>query len=369
MTKKSNITNEQNSPKINELIKKIPEDQLKILGNAWRYFLKNKEWPKGKRFRREQGREHVDETVSNLSPIFINHIKNVTREDFYKLTIEGLFAVEGKNGHNFRLVLQYLDYLKKKFDRDPDFERISAQELRDNFNLDSNETRIIGEFLEMGNYRLWSCSGSNIKSPDWEVGVIDEIELLYEAKNSLEFLLKEWNDNIERIITYSPDKAPNILGIKESQIVARTLFNEEQQRFDTYELESLFESSNLHNKVKSTSRSLFITNHFSQAIFEALKALEYEVKTISEFNSNGQDLMAKAFAGDKPRIKLNPMKDISDKDEQHGFRFIYMGVMKGIRNTIAHRITNWSDPSLALQYLSMMSLLFEKLDNRIFPKK
>lgn len=364
-----NISKKQNSSKINELIKSIPKGELKILKNAWNYFLQNKEWPKGKSFRKEQGRKLVVKTITNLSPIFIHHIKYNPGEDYYKLTTEGIYAIEGQNGQNIRLLLSFLDYLRKKFDKDPDFERISAKELREHLNINSRDTRIIGEFLEMGNYRLWSRSGSNIKSPDWKVGVIDEIELLYEAKNSLEFLLKQWNDNIERIITYYPDKVPDILGIKKSKIPSRTLFMEEHRGFDKDYLVSLFEYSDLHEKIKSCSKSLFITNHFSQAIFEALKALEAAVKEVSKLDLTGQDLMAKAFGGDNPIIRLNHIQNISDKDEQAGFRFIYMGLMRGIRNPIAHKIINWSNPSLALQYLSMMSLLFEKLDNRIFPKK
>ena len=67
-------------------------------------------------------------------------------------------------------------------------------------------------------------------------------------------------------------------------------------------------------------------------------------------------------------MKLNPLNDISERDEQAGFRFIFMGVMTGIRNPIAHKNINWGDPSLALKYLCMISILFEKLDNRVFPK-
>jgi len=357
-----------NIPKIEELIKKIPKDQLNILKSLWDDFLKTKEWPKGKRFRKDQGRLEVERVVSNLDPIFIYHIKNHPSEDYYKLTIEGIYAVEGTNGQNIKLLLSYLDYLRKKFDEDPEFEEVSAHELREALHLSPEGTRILGEFLDMGNYRLWGHSASNIHSSEWTVGPLDDIEILYESKSSQEFLLKEWNDNIERLIIYRPSQIPEIFGIERSQIKSRTFFKPIHRTADRDNLQALFESANLHHIVQAVSRSLFCTNHFSQAIFEALKALESEIKKISKIEFDGQNLINKAFKINEPKIKLNPLSNILERDEQEGFRFIFMGVMRGIRNPIAHKNIDWVDPSLALKYLSMISLLFEKLDNRVFPK-
>ena len=47
--------------------------------------------------------------------------------------------------------------------------------------------------------------------------------------------------------------------------------------------------------------------------------------------------------------------------------FTFNSVMEIVR--LSHKNINWSDPSLALKYLCMISLLFEKLDNRFFPKE
>ena len=208
------------APKIDELIKNIPKDQLEILRKIWEYFLQNKEWPKGKRFRKEHGHLIVKNVVANHGPIFIWHMdKEDPSREYYKLTTEGVYAVEGVKGPSIKLLRFYFDYLRKKFDKNPDFEKVTAQELRENLHMNSEDTQILGELLEMGNSRLWGRSASNLHSSDWEVGVIKDIETLYyEANSSQEFLFKQWNDHIEWIITHSPSKAPGILGLKESQI-------------------------------------------------------------------------------------------------------------------------------------------------------
>ena len=54
----------KNIPKIEHLTKKIPKDQLNTLKSLWDNFLETKGWPKGKRFRKDQGRLEVERVVS-----------------------------------------------------------------------------------------------------------------------------------------------------------------------------------------------------------------------------------------------------------------------------------------------------------------
>ncbi|MGB2728268.1 MAG: hypothetical protein WBD09_07300 [Halobacteriota archaeon] len=214
------ITNMGGDPatKIDELIENIPEDQLEILRKIWEYFLQNKEWPKGKPFRKEQGRLTVERVVTDLKPIFIWHMdKNNLSKEYYRLTTEGVFAVEGFEGPNIKLLLSYLDCLRKKFDENAGFEKVTAKELRENLDMNSEDTRRLGELLDMGNSHLWGSSASNLRSSDWEVGVIDDIENLYDANSSQEFLFKKWDDNIKSASTYRPSEPSSILGIDKSQ--------------------------------------------------------------------------------------------------------------------------------------------------------
>jgi len=214
------ITNMGGDPatKIDELIENIPEDQLEILRKIWAYFLQNKEWPKGKPFRKEQGRLTVERVVTDLKPIFIWHMDKDSRsEEYYKLTTEGVYAVEGFEGPNIKLLLSYLDCLRKKFDENPGFEKVTAQELRENSHMNSEDTRILGELFDMGNFYLCGSPASNLRSSYWEVGVIDDIEILHEANSSQEFLFKKCDDNIKRKSTYRPSEPSSILGIGKSQ--------------------------------------------------------------------------------------------------------------------------------------------------------
>lgn len=125
----------------------------------------------------------------------------------------------------------------------------------------------------------------------------------------------------------------------------------------------LFDRMAFHPEVVRASRSLFESGHYPQAIFEAYKALNNFVKGKSGVSHlDGQALMGQVFGTDEPTIRLNPLETKSDRDEQDGFKFLYMGAMTGIRNPKAHDSVQQRDPVRALKYLALASLLIERAD-------
>ena len=135
----------------------------------------------------------------------------------------------------------------------------------------------------------------------------------------------------------------------------------------------LFAQMKLHSGIDDCSRALFEGGHYAPAILEAFKRVNIEVKKASGLEGkDGKDLMSQAFRREKeelPVIRLNQLKSVSEKDEQDGFMFIYMGSMLGIRNPKAHDIVKLDDPVKALEYLALASLLMRRLDERVKSRK
>ena len=124
----------------------------------------------------------------------------------------------------------------------------------------------------------------------------------------------------------------------------------------------LFNERKFHNSIVFASRALFQDTHYSQAIFEACKLLNKRVQELSKSALDGKKLMLDVFSVNQPKLKFNDNVTQSDKDEQEGFMHIFAGVMHGIRNPKGHEIMNLKDPIRTLEYLSLISLLFRKLD-------
>ncbi len=122
------------------------------------------------------------------------------------------------------------------------------------------------------------------------------------------------------------------------------------------------ELSKLHPQVRRECESLFLSKHYSEAIFEAYKLLGKAVRDKSGLTGDGKSLMSEAFNLTNPAIMLNDLQTETDRDEQEGFMHLFMGAMEGIRNPQAHEIGDLKDPDIALEYLALASLLLRKLD-------
>jgi len=138
-------------------------------------------------------------------------------------------------------------------------------------------------------------------------------------------------------------------------------------------LTSTYNNLKLHPIIKDSSEKLFKDRYYSQAIFEAYKALNNYVKRKSKRGDlDGKDLMAKVFSfrydpstdsiQKKPILQLNELCSLSDRNEQEGFMHLFMGSMIGIRNPKAHDQIVQRDPFRTLMYLSFASLLAKRAE-------
>ena len=130
----------------------------------------------------------------------------------------------------------------------------------------------------------------------------------------------------------------------------------------------LFDAMRFHPKVIESSRPLFGDGYYSDAIFRAFTAVCAFVKEKSGSPVDGKgspldgkSLMSTVFSETKPIIKLNDLLDSSDRNEQEGFKFLFMGGQIGIRNPKAHDNIVQTDPYRTLEYLSLASLLMKRV--------
>lgn len=121
-----------------------------------------------------------------------------------------------------------------------------------------------------------------------------------------------------------------------------------------------FDVKNIYPHLPDVVRRLFDDGHYAQASFEALKFLETEVRRRSGLDTSGFSLMMTAFDSAAPLIQLNSLQTTSDKDEQEGFRFMFAGVVRGIRNPRGHDVIA-DGPEDCLDHLSVVSLLLRKM--------
>ncbi len=127
-----------------------------------------------------------------------------------------------------------------------------------------------------------------------------------------------------------------------------------------------FEVREVHFVLPIVVRKLFDNGHYSQATFEAFKFLDKEVSRLSGESETGFKLMMKAFSEDSPLIALTACKTVEEKDEQHGYRFIFAGSSLAIRNPRGHLYSLINSPDECLDHLSLASLLLRRIETAGF---
>lgn len=123
----------------------------------------------------------------------------------------------------------------------------------------------------------------------------------------------------------------------------------------------LFDEMQFHPKVVEASRELFKDGHYRDAIYRAFVEVVNFVKRKAKSQLDGKKLMSTVFSPDNPKIRLNPLETQTDKDEQEGFMYLFMGAVQGIRNPKAHENIIQNNPYIALQLIGFANLLIQTI--------
>jgi uncharacterized protein (TIGR02391 family) len=118
----------------------------------------------------------------------------------------------------------------------------------------------------------------------------------------------------------------------------------------------------LHADVREVADRYLESGHPEVAIFEAFKAINNRVKVMTGLDLDGSKLMGEAFADSDPPIVLGDLSTETGKSIQAGFRFLFMGAVRGIRNPDAHELFKALDAEEALETLAFASMLMRRLD-------
>jgi uncharacterized protein (TIGR02391 family) len=125
---------------------------------------------------------------------------------------------------------------------------------------------------------------------------------------------------------------------------------------------SAFEQVELHPRIAAVATELYKDGHYSEAIFNASKALINFVQEKSQrLDLDGTSLMTTVFSKNKPILVFNDLNDQSDRDEQEGMMHLFMGAALGIRNPRGHSFVEDS-PERALEYIAFLSMLAARVD-------
>lgn len=146
-------------------------------------------------------------------------------------------------------------------------------------------------------------------------------------------------------------------------LVARLEEKRQDLGFDaTSRARDAFRSLDLHPRIAAVASRLYLDGHYSEAVFNASKALiNFVQEKSSRFDLDGAPLVRTVFSANSPILLFNDLVDQSDRDEQEGMMHLFEGAVLGIRNPRGHSFLD-DAPDRALEYIALLSLLAKRLE-------
>jgi uncharacterized protein (TIGR02391 family) len=76
--------------------------------------------------------------------------------------------------------------------------------------------------------------------------------------------------------------------------------------------------------------------NYTHAIRDAFQYMTEIIREKSGLDGDGEQLVGKAFGGESPKLRINKLQTVTERDIQQGLLHILIGMYKGIRNPRSH---------------------------------
>lgn len=127
---------------------------------------------------------------------------------------------------------------------------------------------------------------------------------------------------------------------------------------------------NIHPQVIKYCNSELMQDNYFHAVFEATKSLAQIIRDKTGIQKDGSALVDEAFAINNPYLVFNTLQTETEQTEHKGFALLLKGCFSAIRNPRAHEPKIlWNGEDDVIDYFSLISMLYKKLENVIVVKK
>ena len=127
------------------------------------------------------------------------------------------------------------------------------------------------------------------------------------------------------------------------------------------------EMRNVHPEIYRYCNEELIAENYFHSVFEAVKSVADRLRTMTGLYADGNSLAETAFSTQNPLIRINQLRDDSERSEHLGLLNLIKGTFGLIRNPTAHRpkITFPITETEALDIMVLISVIHKKLETAI----
>jgi diguanylate cyclase (GGDEF)-like protein len=158
-----------------DLSLKVDGTQRKILSTIWQHYLDKKQWPLTRRIHHDFGKPIVQSALNKLGGTVVREILD-SGSYRYQLNFLGLLLTE-QGAVIEQLLIQYLKFLQKRFDQDPEREMITSDDVLSDFDLTAqslapDQITLLGKVIHLSFF----LSGAGTSGLGWTAGYPSDID-------------------------------------------------------------------------------------------------------------------------------------------------------------------------------------------------
>ena len=110
----------------------------------------------------------------------------------------------------------------------------------------------------------------------------------------------------------------------------------------------------------SAALALVEEGRMSEAVLEAVRVIEEQVRFLTASQDSGPALMETVFGAQPPQLDITTVTGPAAEDEHEGFRLLFTGAVLGLRD--AHGKAGTATVDETWEYLAVASMLMRRLD-------
>ena len=345
--------------RLEEVRKRISEQQREILRTIWTYFLANGRWiPIRALHIRCGGKATVQEALKPLGGSVVLEDHN-SGEAVYRVTLLGvLVSTAGHTAHG--LLSEYLRWIRERALTDGEMQHVTADLVSDALKLSESDARQLYELIRLGDFWAAGVGGG----PSWRVGLPSDVEDLPEDPAA--YIAAKALEQYDAHLPFEANKRDAYIFQKSS--VESSLFTaipvRIRDRGDQSNI-AFLQPEILHQSLAGRVYDLLISGAYDTAVFEAFREVEFAVRQASNLAAEdvGVWLMRRAF--DKRHGSLTDAR--VPEAEREATAHLFAGAIGLFKNPRSHRHAPIADPIEAVELILLASHLLRIVDSRSAP--
>ncbi len=130
------------------------------------------------------------------------------------------------------------------------------------------------------------------------------------------------------------------------------------------ELRAELMNRNVHADVLRFCKTELLQDNYFHCVLEATKSVAQKIRDKTGIETDGSELVERAFSIKTPLLALNTLRTESEQSEQKGFANLLKGVFGTFRNVVAHapKIVWAVERTDAMDALTILSYIHRRLD-------